>query len=276
MRTILHMSDIHFGKADHLVTDALLKMCIKTNLDLIVISGDLTQRARVSEFEEAQIFLKKLTASHLKILAIPGNHDIHPLYAPLARARNAYDRYNKFIAPLAPNHFVDNEVAVRGINTVRASRFKGGHVSLQDVAVSSKWFNDQSKEVVRILVTHHPLDLPAEFPKRKLARHAERGISEFAQAHIDVYLSGHYHRSSAISTRERYSTGSYGAIAVQAGTISTRSRGERQSFSLLHIERTRIRVTPYLWDPIRNDFSATNSFDFSLQNRQWVLLDDWY
>ena len=123
-------------------------------------------------------------------------------------------------------------------------------------------------------MTHHPLDLPAEFPKRKLARHAERGISEFAQDHLDVYLSGHYHRSSAISTRQRYSAGSYGAIAVQAGTISTRSRGERQSFSLLHIKRTRIKVTPYLWDPIHNDFSPTNSFDFSLKNRQWVLLDE--
>lgn len=269
MKTLLHLSDIHFGKTDGSVVRALALACAKTHPDLVVLSGDITQRARKSEFAAARDFLIALKEKGLTVCAIPGNHDIRPLYSPLKRTRSAYDRFNEFIAPVVSGSYIDAEIAVGNINTVRRSRLKGGQVARKDVSDAVEWFAAVPEKAVRIVVTHHPLDLPLSYPKRKLARRAAHGIYTLSKARIDLYLSGHYHRSSAIGTHIRYTKPHHAAVAVQAGTVSTRRRGERQSFNVIEIERKRMSVTHHLWDPTLKKFARSKTHHFTYEGGAW-------
>ena len=264
------MSDTHFGKTEDEVIVSLIEACVQCKPDLVVISGDVTQLARVKEFESARKFLESLRAKLLPMLIIPGNHDIRPLLSPIKRTLDPYDRYNNFIVPFSVPSFVDEEIAVHSINTVRASRFKNGYVSKASMVKAQTWFDALPTNLIRIVVSHHPLDLPEEHPKRKLASHAEWGIYELAKSHIDIYLSGHYHRSGVVHTTQRYRKDHYAAVAIQAGTISNRMRGELYSFNLLKIKRTTINITPYVWDVTHKDFVATTSFDFVSRDNQWI------
>ncbi len=271
MKSIVHISDMHFGRSDPKINDALLSACLTIDPDIFVISGDFTQRATVAEFEQARAFIKQLDRPKKRIVAIPGNHDIEPLYKPLARLRTPYNRYQEFIAPHTVAEYSDAQLAIGSINTVRASRLKGGHVSKRSLAEAENWFTKQKENAVRLLITHHPLDLPSASPKRKLARRSTRGVYRLARSRVDMYLSGHYHRSSAVVTRTRYPKDHYAAIALQAGTVSLRSRGQLQSFNVLNITRSRIDVSVYMWNPKRNQFIASETMQFVFENdRGWV------
>ena len=75
MARIAHLSDIHFGAHDPRIVDAATAWLEERRPDLVIISGDLTQRARVEQFRAASAWLNRLRAAGLKLLVIPGNHD---------------------------------------------------------------------------------------------------------------------------------------------------------------------------------------------------------
>ena len=125
MRTIVHLSDLHFGRIDPALPPALLRAAVEAAPDLVVVSGDLTQRARVAEFKAAARFLETLPAPQL---TVPGNHDV-PLYNVLQRWLTPLDRYRRYITrDLAP-FYQDAEIAVLGVNTARALTFKDGRIN---------------------------------------------------------------------------------------------------------------------------------------------------
>lgn len=254
MKKILHMSDVHFDKIDSAMIAALLRITKRIHPTLIIISGDLTQRAKVAEFEAVAQFIHSLKKTKIPVFAIPGNHDIAPFYAPVRRMINAYDRYNDAIVPLTVQRYADSEIAVLGINTVRRSRIKDGRISRSDIEKAKDWFGAHPRAHTRIVVTHHPLDLPSQYKKHKLVIGSKRAIYALADAHVDVYLSGHHHRHTISTTAVRYTIPHHNAITVQAGTVSTRSRGEAQSFNLLVIKKNKIEITTYIWNSDQSDF----------------------
>ncbi len=261
---------MHFGRSDEAINAALLDQCQRIQGHVYILSGDFTQRALISEYESAQLFVQSLGVPKKRIVAIPGNHDIEPFYKPLARMRIPYDRYMEYIAPHTSPSYADRHVAIGSINTVRAARLKGGHVSKQSLTAAEEWFAQQPQSAARLLVTHHPLDLPPTSPKRKLARKSKRGIYHLSKSRIDCYISGHYHRSSAVVTRIRYPKDHYAAIALQAGTVSLRSRGQSQSFNVLHIDHGRITVTVFMWNLSLKRFLPTDTFEFQQDERGWL------
>src|SRR5688500_6179935 len=87
MRTLVHLSDLHFGRIDPSVIDPLRRAVLGVQPDLIAISGDFTQRAKPVEFRAARAFLDSLQPPKL---LVPGNHDV-PLWNAAAR----------FLTPLA-------------------------------------------------------------------------------------------------------------------------------------------------------------------------------
>ena len=263
MRKIIHASDIHFGKVDTRVIDALLDSFKSIRPDIVVISGDLTQRARIKEFEAAQNLLMRLHEARIRNLTIPGNHDIKPLYTPISRLRDPFGLYKKMLGPLTVEQYVDDEVAILGVNTVRASRLKGGRIKKKDLMVAEEWFRNLPKDVTRIAVTHHPLDLPPEYPRRKLAKRAAKAVDALSKSSVDLYLSGHYHRSSALHTAHRYKKRPFAAVAVQAGTISTRERGEKQSFNVIHIDKALIIVETFTLNAHNFERVASHRFEFA-------------
>src|SRR5215208_2322300 len=128
MPRIIHLSDLHFGAHDPKLVDAVEGQVNADKPDLVVVSGDFTQRARTEQFKEACEFLDRLREAGHDVLGVPGNHDV-PLYDVLRRFLSPLARYRRFIDDsLCP--FVELPgVAVLGINTARSLTVQDGRIN---------------------------------------------------------------------------------------------------------------------------------------------------
>src|SRR6476469_556587 len=156
MRTLAQLSDLHFGRIDPALIEPLLLRLREIAPQLVAVSGDLTQRARAEQFEEARAFLGRVTAP---LVVVPGNHDV-PLYRVWERFLSPLGKYERFIgADLEPS-FVDAEIAVIGINTARSLTFKNGRINKDQMKTIHRHLDPLPEPVTKVVVTHHPFDLP--------------------------------------------------------------------------------------------------------------------
>ena len=238
--SLAHLSDLHFGREDPRITDALLRSLAETEPNLIVISGDLTQRAKKRQFRAAAAFLKRLP--RVPSLIVPGNHDVSAtnLYE---RLTHPLRRYKRFITKdLAPTYLAP-EVVIAGINTVRLLARKEGRINRRQVAEACAQLAMAPPQAIRIVVTHHPMDLPMEDGEHALTARAPMAMQAFARAGVDLFLSGHLHASHTLVTSLRYPIPGWQAIVAQAGTVlSTRTRNEPNAWNLIHLSPQTISV----------------------------------
>ena len=254
MRTIAHLSDLHFGRVDRTLLSPLISRLNSLAPDLVVVSGDLTQRARAAQFRDARRFLDTLPA---RVLVVPGNHDV-PLYNVFKRFLRPFDKYRRYICEDLEPAFIDHEVAVVGINTARSAVFKGGRINQAQMARVRELLCPLPDGVTKIAVTHHPFDLPPGHGERDLVGRAAEAMRMFADCGADILLSGHLHASHASDTRLRYRIGDFVALVVQAGTAtSTRARGESNSFNVLRIAHPTVGVERFTWNGA--SFEATDA-----------------
>jgi 3',5'-cyclic AMP phosphodiesterase CpdA len=245
VRTLAHLSDLHFGRVDRTLLSPLISRLNSLAPDLIVVSGDLTQRARPAQFREARRFLDSLPA---RVLAVPGNHDV-PLYNVFQRFFQPLEKYRRFISPQLEPAYVDDEIAVAGVNTARSAVFKGGRINQAQMARMRELLCPLPEAVTKIVVTHHPFDLPPGHHDRDLVGRAAEAMRLFAQCGADILLSGHLHASHASDTRLRYRIDGFVALVVQAGTAtSTRGRGEANSFNILRVAHPTVGIERFSWD----------------------------
>jgi 3',5'-cyclic AMP phosphodiesterase CpdA len=267
MRTIVHLSDLHFGKVDPAIIDPLIELIHQTAPDLVAISGDLTQRARTSQFVEARRFVDRIP---FPVLVVPGNHDIpwHNLWARFVRP---LDRYREHICCDLNPFFLDDEVAVAGVNTARSLSTKYGRINERQLAEVAERFRPLGKKITKVLVTHHPFDLPiGDQNAHQLVGRAEVAMAVIATSEVDLLLSGHLHLTHADVTTERYQIAGYAALHVHAGTAtSTRGRGEVNSLNVLRLEFESISVQRWLWSSTRRGFEAVDSEGFIRANGRW-------
>jgi 3',5'-cyclic AMP phosphodiesterase CpdA len=267
MRTIIHLSDLHFGRIDQTLIAPLTSLVARLAPDLVVVSGDLTQRATSGQFKAARVFLDRLPQPQL---VVPGNHDIS-LHNLFSRFVLPLGKYRKFVTPELEPVYVDDEIAVLGINTVRSLTFKDGRINREQIARLRSRLSDLGTERTKIIVTHHPFDLPAHFHERRLVDRAPLAMAMFAECGVDLLLAGHYHSSHAASTSGRYKTAGYAALVVQAGTAtSTRGRGETNSFNVIRVEPGRIGVERYGWDSASASFQPAGSETFDRHAAIWT------
>ncbi len=237
MRTIVHVSDLHFGRIQPGMVQALTRAIQEIAPDLIALSGDLTQRARPREFEQARDFVATLAAP--KVI-VPGNHDV-PLYNIYARFVRPLHRYRRYISDDLEPFYADEEVAVQGINTARSLTFKGGRVNEQQVALLERRLGSRG-DVLTMVVTHHPFDLPDHYPENALVGRARMALTQLANSGIDLFLAGHLHIGVAEKMTLRFKIGGHAALLVQAGTAtSSRTRGEANSFNVIRAHHSRHR-----------------------------------
>jgi 3',5'-cyclic AMP phosphodiesterase CpdA len=238
---------VHFGRIDPRLPDALRAAIARVRPDVVVVSGDLTQRARRRQFRDAAAFLRTLPGPRI---VVPGNHDV-PLYDVVRRFLAPLDRFREFIEADPFPTFVDDEIAIVGVNTARSFTFKDGRINREQVAEVERRFAGLPEAVTRIVVTHHPFDL-AEGHKRTrdLVGRAAMAMEAFAAAGVDVFLSGHLHHSLATSTSRRYRISGFAALVIQAGTTtSTRTRVDGNAFNVLRIDGTGLVLETWAWDP---------------------------
>jgi 3',5'-cyclic AMP phosphodiesterase CpdA len=270
MRTIVHLSDLHFGRVDPAILPALLRAVVVAAPDLVVVSGDITQRARVAEFKAAAHFLETLPAP---LLAVPGNHDV-PLYNVLLRWLSPLERYRRYItSDLAP-FFEDTEIAALGVNTTRALTFKDGRINRLQIEAAMRRFAHCRKDVTRIVVTHHTFDtpdpVPGAMPAHKVVGRADMAIAGFVLADVDMILSGHLHMSGVGETTKRYPLHGRAALLIRAGTAtSMRRRGEMNAFNVVRVARPEVAIDCMVWQPDEGRFVAASPERFRRTEFGW-------
>jgi 3',5'-cyclic AMP phosphodiesterase CpdA len=269
-RTIVHLSDLHFGRVDPAILPALLRAVAVAAPDLVVVSGDITQRARVAEFKAAAHFLETLPAP---VLAVPGNHDV-PLYNVLLRWLSPLDRYRRYItSDLAP-FWEDAEIAALGVNTTRALTFKDGRINRRQMEAAMRRFAHCGKDITRIVVTHHTFDTPDSLPgaiaAHKVVGRSDMAMAGFLLADVDMILSGHLHMSGVGETTKRYPLPGRAALLIQAGTAtSTRRRGEVNAFNIVRVGRPEVAIDCMVWRPDEGGFVTASTERFKRTEVGW-------
>lgn len=266
MRTIVHLSDLHFGRVNPLLLAPLASVVREIKPDLVAISGDLTQRARSYQFQEARAFLDTLPRPQI---VVPGNHDI-PLHNVFARFLEPLTKYKRYITEDLQPAYEDAEVVVIGVNTARSLVFKGGRINASQVGRLREKFCAFGSDVVKVVVTHHPFDLPEGYDDRALVGRAKMAMTGLAECGADLFLAGHLHVSHTGQTK-RYNISGYSALVVQAGTAtSTRGRGEANSFNILRIAYPVITVEKFAWNPTTSSFAILGSDQFEHGPEGWI------
>ncbi len=266
MRTIVHLSDIHFGRVDERLVAPLVEAIRAVAPNLVAVSGDLTQRARRRQFEQARAFLDRLPPP---LLVVPGNHDV-PLYNLAARLLDPYGGYRRQIAQdLEPIH-QDEELIAVGLNSARSVPFHGGgRLNETQVARARTRLMTAPADAIRIVVTHHPFDLPKSHGDEHLIGRSDMAMRQLAAAGADLFLAGHLHVSHVGHTADRYQIAGHSALVVQAGTLSTRGRGELNTFNVLRLARPLITIERHSWDGARQVFETSWSGTFRHSPDGW-------
>ncbi|MEO7364901.1 MAG: metallophosphoesterase [Sphingomicrobium sp.] len=271
MARLIHLSDLHFGAHDPQLVEAVARRVDEEKPDLVVISGDFTQRARTEQFEEACAFLERLRGAGHQVLAVPGNHDV-PLYDVMRRFLSPLTRYKRYIDDELCPFLQIPGAAILGINTARSLTFKNGHVSHEQMQFIRDTFANTDPNQPRILVTHHPLfALPVGDGSElgHLMDDQQSALEAIAEAGVDLLLAGHNHRAS-VNDATKLVKGAGKSLVIQAGTAtSTRVRGETQSFNRIEIDETGCRVTIIRWDGAA--FATGDSQWFERHGDQWEL-----
>ena len=259
MRTIVHLSDLHFGRVDARAAAPLVEQVRALAPNVVVVSGDLTQRARTHEFAQARQFLDSLPQPQI---VVPGNHDV-PAYNLLRRVFEPLGKYRRNLSDDLLPAYIDDEVAIFGLNSTLSLTTKHGRLRERDVERVCGTLRELGPSVVRIVVCHHPFDLPRDHTPSDLIGSAMTAMRAFAESGVDVILSGHLHLTHTSLTAERYRIPGHSALIVQAGTaISSRSRGEPNSFNVLRVDGGRLTVARWVFDADTAKYAETGAEAF--------------
>ena len=246
MRTLAHISDLHFGRDDPSIVAGLVESLGKVAADVIVVSGDLTQRAKKRQFRAARSFLSQLPK--VPQVVVPGNHDVSTTNL-FERVVRPLKRYERFITNDLEPFYSDGEVAIAGVNTVRLMSTKDGRMNRSQVNRVCAQFGDISERALRVVVTHHPMDVPAEDLRHPTLTRARMAMTGFAKCGVDLFLSGHLHGGLSLTSSARYKLPGYSAVVAHAGTaVSTRTRNEPNAWNLIRMEEASIEIRQMTWN----------------------------
>lgn len=224
MNKLLQISDPHFGTAQPPVMEALVALARQQRPDVLVLSGDITQRATAAQFCEARAFCERLQIPQL--LALPGNHDI-PLFNPWQRLVTPYARYLQAFGPDLEPVLDTAWLQLSTVNTTRRWRHKNGEVSDRQIERVAARLRQAGPGQLRLVVVHQPVYVLRAADEHDRLRGWEPAVRAWAAAGADIVMGGHIHLpyvcelSSCVSGLQRR------LWCVQAGTaLSSRIRRE--------------------------------------------------
>ena len=273
---IAHLSDPHFGTVIPAVRDALLGELQTHPPDLILLTGDITQRARRDQFVEARRFLDALP--RVPRLSVPGNHDL-PLFDLITRMVKPYDHYRWYISRDLQPEFVDDRVAVLCVDATSRLRHKDGRVTDPQIERTAERLA-QLDRPFSLVATHQPLAAVVDTDARNVAHGAKRALDRWIAAGADLFLGGHIHLPYCmeVCTADRRQT----SVLLQAGTcLSRRIRnGIQNSYNLVTLQRSgterRMGIERRDYDPASKRFVTSLRHEAaSLMDRQRTRLNGW-
>lgn len=254
MSVLLQISDTHFGTERPSVVQALLALADQLAPELVVLSGDITQRATVRQFAAARAFCERLGRP---VLAIPGNHDI-PLFNVLARLLWPYARHCKAFGPALEPVLATPDWLVLCVKTTRRWRHKHGQVSPAQIARVAARLRQAEPGQLRVVVVHQPVAVPTPRDAGDLLRAHEAAVRAWAAAGADVVAGGHIHLPYVLPLHELHAGLPRRLWCVQAGTaLSTRLRREaNNSVNVLRREGDAARVERWDFDEAAQGFAC--------------------
>jgi 3',5'-cyclic AMP phosphodiesterase CpdA len=261
--TLLHISDLHFGPMyHHDVGERLQAFAAELQPGVIVVSGDLTQRARREQFREAREYLDRLPG--VPTIVTPGNHDV-PLYRVRERLVSPFKLYREYIddelnsVTSVPGAFF---VSLNSTSPRRA--IVNGRISTAQLEFAGGAFQRAEENDLRVVVAHHHFSPPPDFEGGDVMPRAKRALDYFITQKVDLILGGHMHRAYIGNSLDVYPgpDRGHGIVIVQAGTATSR-RGrarerEKNSFNVLRLDGETIRITHYMYFEEAGDFLPTS------------------
>lgn len=262
-RIIAHVSDLHFGAIDPELAAAARDDVVAAKPALVVVSGDLTQRARTAEFRAARAWLDSLRCPWL---AVPGNHDI-PLFDVARRFLQPLARYRRYITDDLAPEYVDDVLAVVGVNTARSLTWKEGRIAVEEIERVQQRLGGLPDRLFKVLVTHHPFVPPPHDPESAIVGRGRRALRNFETAGVELLLAGHLHvgwtgdvTGCHVAIRRRI-------LVAQAGTLSLRLREHPNGYNLIVVDPPRLVLHSRSWSG--RGFATCVRESFVLQEGRW-------
>lgn len=266
MRLLIHLSDLHFGRTNPAILAPLQSFIGEVRPHLVAVSGDLTQRARTVEYMAARKFLDGIP---FPLIVVPGNHDV-PLRNPFSRFVKGLQGYRAYITTDLQPTFIDEELAVVGVNTARAFTWKNGRINRLQLQRLKSTFQPIPNERTKIVVTHHPFDLP-EGAEGAVVGRSRLAIKTLAECGVDMLLAGHFHIAGTGYTARRYNIPGFSALIVSTGTTtSTRVRGQPNSFNVIRLAAPRVTIERHIWRPDTSLFEVFSVEHFQRTPAGWL------
>lgn len=268
-RRIAHLSDVHFGHIEHLgVVDALVDEINAEPRDLVVVSGDLTQRARTRQFREAREFLNRFK---WPVLVVPGNHDVRAWWHhPIERVFRHAARFHRFITPDETPVFADEALAVFGLDSSHGLTIKGGKIRPRHLLEMEAFFEARPASAFRVLVLHHHLLRLEALGPHDVARNARMALMAARRAGVDLVLCGHLHTSHVAHVevvRPSAADPGHKLVVAAAGTAtSSRGRGadrEVNFYNAITVESARFLIEERRFKIDSGTFESVRTREFA-------------
>ena len=255
--TIAHLSDIHFGRIAHPeIVPALVEEVNGRGVDLVALSGDLTQRARRVQFEAARAMVEKFEPP---ALVVPGNHDVYAWWhRPVKRVFRPLGRYRRYFGDELMPGFETDGLAVLGINSAHGRTIKGGRIRETARSRIRSFFAGRPATDFKVLVVHHHLVQIQALGPHDVARKARRTLETAAAAGVELVLCGHLHVSH-IEPIE-LAPGGHRLVVASAGTAtSNRGRASHRGtnfYNIIEVSADTFRIEERRYDPEAHRFVA--------------------
>ncbi len=216
--------------------------------DVVVLSGDLTQRARPEQFRAARAFVDRIP---VPTIVVPGNHDV-PLYRVWERALSPFGAYRKHFSPELEPVYRDPELLILGVNTAYNWTWKEGRIQLPRLLELGATLSATPETVFKVIVAHHHLIPPPNFGTQHVVTNAYEAIDLFSSAGVDLILSGHLHQAYIGNSEEFYPKGRPPVVILHSGT-TTSSRGragerDKNTCNWIRVDGRSMVVSHFRWD----------------------------
>ncbi|MCB1032387.1 MAG: metallophosphoesterase [Acidobacteria bacterium] len=250
MTSLLHLSDVHFGPPHRPeVAEGVLALIEERRPQVVVLSGDLTQRAKPEQFRQARRFVERIP---VPTLTVPGNHDV-PLYRFWERIFAPFAAYRQNFSPdLEPVLELDG-VAIVGVNTAHGWTLKDGRISLRRLERLADQIAGLPAETYKIVVAHHQLIPPPGFGSQRVLVNAHETLEVLARSGVDLVLSGHLHQAYTATSEEYFRLGLRPVRILHSGTsTSSRGRGPERRLNTcnwIRFDEATVSVSHLQWHP---------------------------
>ncbi len=271
---LIHISDLHFGAVDPGLPDNLRTAIVAAEADLLVVSGDLTQRGLKREFRQAREFLDSLP---LPRLVVPGNHDVQGSWKFWERFLTPFRTYRNFTHADTEPVWSKPGLIVAGANSARPVGWNfdwsRGRLSRRQMARMAGLFGMADAGDLRVLVVHHPPAAPPDGTARHLLGRLKEFTGAVNEAGVDLVLSGHFHMSYAQALPLPGGRHARFCVFSSVSTATShRLKGEPNGFHLIDGNQSHLAIRDWAWTGTVCGERRAWGFEGDPGTRDWRLL----